>query len=213
MGIGVCILLTTFGLESDDIQRMVKGISMDGKLIFGLMFGVLEFYVTFFADFNCQMQQSAIGNGISRKRIVLSKYAELAIYIGLDCLIVLSCAVLVGKFLYGHMEWIYISNMMASILGIYIKVIGVMAMATLLVYLFNNVIFGLIAYLIFFNFGYTFEEVLLGWAPVVNGLRLSDYLLVNACESFSGMLSSGKFRADLLAALIIEIVILLLITI
>ena len=115
---------------------------------FMLLFGLVEFIFVFNDDFKAKTMQVAIGTGISRKRVVIGKWAEVTLLCVLDFLVavvlIIVCCNVRGALFSGEPAGDVLILMLFSLLNI----VGSVGLAMIVTFVTQNTTAGMMLYLL-----------------------------------------------------------------
>lgn len=161
--------------------------------------GLIELICVYSDDFRAKTMQVAIGIGISRKKVVLAKYIEIALVTLFDLLIfALLCTVMnaiTGIVLRSDL----VLEIFGQLLFCWLSVIGYSGLSMILIFALQSTGLATILYLVL-------STALVQWAlgnitnlPAIRGLHLQNVLLTTALNNFRSKIIIGSldFRSSI----------------
>lgn len=178
----------------------------DGETVYGIVdilnkalpyicpiFGIIEFIFVYADDLKAKTMQIAIGRGVSRNRVVMSKWIEHALLCFADLTVLLIeiviCSAVKGAIFSGEPAADVIILMVTGL----VKSIGAMGMTMILVFLTENVVLSVITYILASVgiLGAIFG-LILTLGPLEN-LHLDNYLFSNLIMTAQSRMIVGTF--------------------
>ncbi len=153
--------------------------------------GLVEFGAVFSDDLKAKSIQAAIGMGISRKKVVLTKYLEIGTIALLDLVCLGLATGICGALTDISLTAAQMAEAIHYLSGAWISIVAYCGAAMIFAFLLQGT--G-IASLVYLGLSLTFVDSLLEKAlnlQVIRGLHLSQYLLSKSLESLNSKLILG----------------------
>ena len=172
--------------DEKTVYEFISSFASYVNFLFGII-GLIEFVYVYGDDFRAKTMQIAIGTGISRLRVILTKWAEIAILMLIDML-VMALVIIIAAATNGVTLTPDITGQFFVLLffGV-IKVIGSVGFTMIFVFWMNNTSVGMLIYLATVSeiIGHLFSALL--DADFLKNLHISGY-------TFSGLLQLSRAR-------------------
>lgn len=172
--------------EDKTVYEFISGFISYVNFFFGVI-GLAEFIFVYADDFKAKTMQVAIGTGISRKRVILTKWAEVAVLMLIDML-VMALLIIVAAAAKGVGFTADVAGqfLILLIFGV-IKVIGSVGFTMIFIFWTHNTTVGILIYLVTVSeiVAHLFESVL--EAGFLSSLHISSY-------TFSGLMQLSRAR-------------------
>ena len=178
----------------------------DGETVYGIVdilnkavpficpvFGIIEFFFVYADDLKAKTMQIAIGRGVSRDRVVMSKWIEHALLCLADLTVLLLeimiCSAIKGAVFSGEPAADVVILMVFGL----VKTVGAMGMAMILVFVTENVVLGIIT-CILASLGIigAIVGIIITLGPLEN-LHLDKYLFTNLITTAQSRMIVGTF--------------------
>ena len=187
---GIYLFLFVFDPSSNptDFDEMYNGLQMTYNYIWPFMMGIPVFMAVYADEFKAGAMQTAIGRGLSRKKIIFAKY--------LDCVILallLSIVEAISEIIVMRSHMLSVSQLqmvrfLVSALASCLKTIGAMSFASVFVFLTLNASLGLIVLMLVM----AFAESILQWVQTALHIPVLTYSYMGQADSFCNGLAQGE---------------------
>lgn len=159
------------------------------------IFGLFELIYVFSDDFKAKTAQIAIGVGVSRAGVVLSKFLEVVILLALDTVILfglgLAMSGVLGSFLTGAQILEYAETLFMSML---VKNIAYISLVSILLFSTQSMTLAVLSFLAL-KFGLVSGLIgLTDYVKALEPLRLGSYTLTAMLDKVAGMFGGAAVR-------------------
>ena len=183
-----------FGLSLTDISDKVtefepfyESLLIVYKYVFPFVIGIPVFIGVYADELKAGAMQIAIGRGVSRKKIVLSKFIDCVLLTFVLFLLDMAFEFMLLRVYMLVPTALQISRMIMLMLSACLKTLGAMAFSAIFVYLTWNSSLGLVVELI----SLAFSEVFLGWIQNHTRLPLLDISYMGQVDQTCANISAG----------------------
>lgn len=192
-GAATMVRLEDAAMSSRTAVSVTGVISMSYAIWYYLVGGVIELIFVLVPDFKAKTMQAAIGRGMPRRRVVLSKQLELAVIALADAVVLLAAAaVMYGRYGVhpGAEQW---RDLAISLLGEWMTISVFSNLAMILVFLTQIAPLGVLIYVVL-----AFNAIpsclnLLEKQDFFAALHLSQYTFTAKSNEFIAQLTLGNF--------------------
>lgn len=155
--------------------------------------GIVEFIAVFSDDFKAKTMQVAIGAGIKRRHVILTKWIDCMFLLLSDLVFVCIVGLLTGMATGVHVNTEQLGDLLINVLGVVLKAGAYYSLTMIPVFFLQSVMISLIIYfclstgLVYQIFQYLFSlEAIRSW-------NLDGFLLTSAGKQFISRLIVGTF--------------------
>ena len=183
------------------MERILRGFSMTA-----ICYGILEFLSVFADDFRAKTMQVAIGAGMKRRHVILTKWLDGILLVMGDLFLTVIVGLVMGTATGVWINGEQLVDLLIRYLGEIIAVAGYFSLSMIVVFYMQSVLIPLIVYLCI---SLTVFKTILDYLLDIGELqqwRLSRFLFTNAKDAFVGRLSAGSFDVKSLIIVLIYII-------
>lgn len=164
--------------------------------------GVIELGTIFSGDFKAKTMQAAIGLGISRTKVVVSKFLESIILIFFDLLVFLGITFLIATVLGVHFTPDQILEPISRFLYCWLKISCYISFVMILAFYLQTTGIATVLYLVL-SFGVLDQVLSLALTMgIIKKFHLESYLLSNILTSFQTRMILGNFNFGLFLSIL-----------
>lgn len=175
--------------------------------------GLFELIFVFSDDIRAKTTQIAIGLGINRTKVVISKFLELVILLFTDFVILLGLSLLMGLIMGSPLNAAQITELAKTLsIGILLKNVGYCSIVFILIFTTQSMMVAILAYLAL-NFHVVSNLIgLADYVKVLQKLHLDEYTLTHFVGRIEEIAAGAKISLIPFAGCAVYIVVSLLIT-
>lgn len=183
------------------MERILSGFSMAA-----VGYGILEFLSVFADDFKAKTMQVAIGAGMKRRHVILTKWLDGILLMMSDLLFTVIVGLAAGA---ATGVWINGEQMVDLLIRYFGEIIasaGYFSLSLIVVFYMQSVLIPLIAYLCI---SLTIVKMILDYLLSIGDLQqwnLGRFLFTNAKEAFVSRLTVGSFDVEALIIVLVYII-------
>ena len=202
------ILLTVIAVTRSSNWNSVMFINAveQYSLILPLVIGLVEIAAVYSDDFKAKAMQIAIGTGMPRRRVVLSKYLEIILLVLADVLICALLAFAAGAVLGADIDADQASELAMRFLGVWLNIISYLSLTMILMFYMQGTGGGTILYLVLSLHIINNLIGLVAGIKAIQFLHIDSYTLTSMLQAFTTRLYIGTFSAGRFAGIILYIV-------
>ena len=193
---------------SADEQTIYQFIQSFTKYVNALfvIIGLVEFVFVYGDDFKAKTMQIAIGTGISRRRVILTKWAEVAVLMLVDTLVMAVVVVIAAATKGVGFEADVIGKFVILLFFGFLKVIGSVGFTMIFVFWTQNTSLGMLIYLATASeiTGHLFGAVL--ETGVLSSLHISGYTFSGLMQMSRSRLMAGAFNFWFMLGIVLYLV-------
>lgn len=183
------------------------GKMLTGFSIIAWLCGIVEFISVFSDDFRAKTMQVAIGMGMKRRHVILTKWLDCMFLIISDMLLVCIVGLLTGAATGVRVNGEQLVDLLINVLGEILVSGAYYSLAMVLVFFMQSVLIPLIVYIcLVVNLFHTILQYLFS-LEAIRSWNLSKYLLTDASQLFVSRLTVGTFDVKALLLILAYIII------
>ncbi len=186
-------IMLIYAYKKDGTSIAYMGMVNTSFQLFSVFLGIVEFGAIFTDFMRANAIQVAMGQGISRRQIILFKYLEIAIVLFFNLLVLALITLILAPILGVHLAGSQVADLLITFFSYWFTNIGVMSFAMIAIFGFNATTVGLIVYL-FFSFD--LDSIALALLKNIKGLEfltLENYVFAQQVKRFTAHLYLGNF--------------------
>lgn len=204
----ILVIMLIFGFNSEG-WNSVSLVTMTIQYInfLTILLGLVELNAVFSDDFKTKTIQVAIGIGISRWRVILTKFLELAILVFVDIVVVLFIAIVCGGFMNAFPTYSQIVEIWSQLFSVWLGILGYMSLTMIIIFLMQGTGIATILYLALSSGIFNMVIGLLSSFEIFESLHLQKYTLTSLLGMFGSQLTLGSFNFSMFIGIIFYIAI------